>query len=48
MRIIRRSDKGKGRHLLISVPAELVAEDEAALTFLETTRQKQGRRWLSI
>jgi hypothetical protein len=48
MKLKCRSDKGTGGHLLISVPAELVAEHEAALTFLEATRQKQGRRWLSI
>jgi hypothetical protein len=35
MKITRRSDKGKGGHLLISVPASRVAEIEAALTFLE-------------
>ncbi len=42
MRITRRSDKGKGGHLLISVPAERVAEVEAALRFLEDKRQQRG------
>lgn len=42
MRITRRSDKGKGGHLLISVPASRVAEVEAALTFLEEKRQQRG------
>ena len=38
MKITRRSDKGKGGHLLISVPANRVAVVEAALSFLEGTR----------
>ena len=42
MKITRRSDKGKGGHLLISVPANRVAEVEAALIFLEGKRQKRG------
>lgn len=42
MKITRRSDKGKGGHLLISVPAERVVEVEAALNFLETQRQQRG------
>jgi hypothetical protein len=42
MKITRRSDKGKGGHLLISVPASRVAEVEAALTFLEQKRQQRG------
>jgi hypothetical protein len=42
MKVTRRSDKGKGGHLLISVPAERVAEVEAALNFLEAQRQKRG------
>jgi hypothetical protein len=42
MKITRRSDKGKGGHLLISVPASRVAEVEAALTFLEGKRQQRG------
>lgn len=42
MKITRRSDKGKGGHLLISVPANRVAEVEAALHFLETQRKKRG------
>lgn len=42
MKITRRSDKGKGGHLLISVPSERVAEVEAALNFLEAQRQQRG------
>lgn len=42
MKITRRSDKGKGGHLLISVPVNRVAEVEAALHFLEAQRQKRG------
>jgi hypothetical protein len=42
MKITRRSDKGKGGHLLISVPATRVAEVEAALRFLEEQRQQRG------
>ena len=42
MRITRRSDKGKGGHLLISVPAGRVAEVEAALVFLEAKRRQRG------
>ena len=42
MKVTRRSDRGKGGHLLISVPAYRVAEVEAALQFLKTRRQKRG------
>jgi hypothetical protein len=42
MKITRRSDKGKGGHLLISVPAGRVAEVEAALVFLEAKRRQRG------
>lgn len=42
MKITRRSDKGKGGHLLISVPAERVVEVEAALNFLEALRKQRG------
>lgn len=42
MKITRRSDSGKGGHLLISVPAERVAEVEAALNFLEARRRQRG------
>ncbi len=42
MKVTRRSDKGKGGHLLISVPAERVAEVEAALRFLEDKRNQRG------
>ena len=42
MKITRRSDKGKGGHLLISVPASRVAEVEAALSYLEAKRQQRG------
>ncbi len=42
MKITRRSDNGKGGHLLISVPAERVAEVEAALNFLEAQRKQRG------
>lgn len=42
MKVTRRSDKGKGGHLLISVPAKRVATVEAALTFLEKYRQMRG------
>ena len=42
MKITRRSDKGKGGHLLISVPAERVAEVESALNFLEALRKQRG------
>ena len=42
MKITRRSDKGKGGHLLISVPTSRVIEVEAALTFLEGKRQQRG------
>jgi hypothetical protein len=42
MKITRRSDKGKGGHLLISVPTSRVAEVEAALIFLEEKRQQRG------
>lgn len=42
MKITRRSDTGKGGHLLISVPARQVAEVEAALRFLEAQHQQRG------
>ena len=42
MKVTRRSDKGKGGHLLISVPASQVAEVEAALRFLEAQPQHRG------
>ncbi len=42
MKVTRRSDKGKGGHLLISVPARQVAEVEAALRFLEDKRNQRG------
>lgn len=42
MKITRRSDKGKGGHLLISVPAKRVTEVESALHYLELQRQKRG------
>ncbi|GAC1354165.1 MAG: hypothetical protein NVSMB42_11570 [Herpetosiphon sp.] len=42
MKITRRSDKGKGGHLLISVPANRITEVEAALSFLETHREQRG------
>ncbi|MBA3945668.1 MAG: hypothetical protein H0X37_14015 [Herpetosiphonaceae bacterium] len=42
MKITRRSDKGKGGHLLISVPAHRIAEVQAALDFLEAQRQQRG------
>lgn len=42
MKITRRSDKGRGGHLLISVPANRVAEVEAALNFLEGQRKQPG------
>ncbi|MBV9787850.1 MAG: hypothetical protein JOZ51_06740 [Chloroflexi bacterium] len=42
MKVTRRSDKGKGGHLLISVPANRVAEVESALRFLEAQRQQRG------
>jgi len=42
MKITRRSDKGKGGQLLISVPAGRVAEVGAALSFLEAKRQQRG------
>ncbi|HEX6288141.1 MAG TPA: hypothetical protein VFZ66_03075 [Herpetosiphonaceae bacterium] len=42
MKVTRRSDKGKGGHLLISVPANRVAEVESALNFLEAQRQQRG------
>jgi hypothetical protein len=38
--VTRRSDKGKGGHLLISVPANRVAEVEVVLKFL-----KADHRW---
>ena len=38
MKVTRRRDTGKGGHLLISVPANRVAVVEAALSFLEGTR----------
>jgi len=42
MKITRRSEQGRSRHLLIAVPADRVAEVEAALTFLEGKRQQRG------
>lgn len=42
MKVTRRSDTGKGGHLLISVPAEQVAAVEAALQFLQATRNQRG------
>lgn len=42
MKITRRSDAGRGGHLLISVPAYRVAEVETALSFLEERRQQRG------
>ncbi|PLS77483.1 MAG: hypothetical protein CYG59_23575 [Chloroflexi bacterium] len=42
MKITRRSDKGKGGHLLISVPANRVAEVESALRYLMAHRQQRG------
>jgi len=42
MKITRRGDKGKGGHLLISVPTAQVAEVEAALSYLENKRNKRG------
>ncbi len=42
MKITRRSDAGKGGHLLISVPATRVAEVEAALRFLVDKRNQRG------
>jgi hypothetical protein len=42
MKVTRRSDAGKGGHLLISVPAEQIAAVEAALSFLEAKRHQRG------
>lgn len=42
MKITRRSDAGKGGHLLVSVPANRVAEVESALHFLMAHRQQRG------
>jgi hypothetical protein len=42
MKITRRSDTGKGGHLLISVPANRVPEVESALHFLEAQRNQRG------
>ncbi len=42
MKITRRSDKGKGGHMLVSVPANRVAEVESALRFLMEQRQQRG------
>ncbi len=42
MKVTRRSDTGKGGHLVISVPARQVAEVEAALRFLEAQYQQRG------
>ena len=42
MKVTRRSDTGKGGHLLISVPARQVAEVAAALRFLEAQHQQRG------
>jgi hypothetical protein len=44
MKITRRSDKGKGGHLLISVPANQLIEVEAALNFLEAQYQQPASR----
>lgn len=44
MKVTRRSDKGKGGHLLISVPANRVAEVDSALHFLDAQRQQRGSR----
>ena len=44
MKITRRSDKGKGGHLLISVPTSRIVEVEAALNFLEAQHQQPGSR----
>jgi hypothetical protein len=44
MKITRRSDKGKGGHLLISVPASRIVEVEAALNFLEAQHHQPGSR----
>ena len=41
MNITRRSDTGKGGHLLISVPANRIAEVESALHFLEAQRTQR-------
>ena len=40
MKITRRSDKGKGGHLLISVPSNRLVEVESALNFLEVQHQR--------
>jgi hypothetical protein len=42
MKITRRSDAGKGGHLLVSVPGARIAEVEGALQFLEAQRQQRG------
>lgn len=42
MKITRRSDAGKGGHLLVSVPANRIAEVESALRFLMAHRQQRG------
>jgi hypothetical protein len=42
MKITRRSDKGKGGHMLVSVPANRVVEIESALRFLMAQRQQPG------
>ncbi len=42
MKITRRSDKGKGGHLLISVPSNRLVEVESALNFLEVQHQRPG------
>ena len=42
MKVTRRSDTGRGGHLLISVPAPRVAEVEVALHFLEAQHQQRG------
>ena len=44
MKITRRSDKGKGGHLLVSVPANRLEEVEAALNYLEGQRQQTGSK----
>lgn len=42
MKVTRRSDKGKGGHLLLSVPAGRISEVEGALSFLEQQHQQPG------
>ena len=42
MKITRRSDAGKGGHLLVSVPGGRIAEIEGALRFLEAQCRQRG------